>query len=425
MNSSVIEPDRFESYDAAFSSGPDDELSDTDRSELCDVSCGSDDEYVDVTDWSEAFDTKSLSGSDDTDAESGNECDNGENSETERKIRLQRYGSEEKNFFDENGYLYSINNNSNAAKNYYFRCKNDQKYHCKIRAISRDKNLNDTILRGQHTHSGQLSDVESMKFCYNLDKEIQKQPLEFAREIYLNTMNQMVNEIDVVNAPDRKELSSFIYRRKRKFVPKLPKTVDEFEEFICNKRFNQQFTQDKRKQDFYRGTWKSNKGGCNIAYISETVLKIVLLISSIVLRMDGTFKMLPRHIKFRQLFIVSVIYRDKSYPLAYILMQKRNCEAYDNVFSKLKELIPSHLVTEIMADYEAATRKEAIKHFPQARIIGCWFHYVQAINRVAKRFGLLKDDRFLDAVKQISALALLPHNYVKDGFDHIGKFIFI
>lgn len=365
---------------------------------------------------SESESTSGISGSDD-ECEPGNRDDSSKT--YQKRITLQRYGSEERNFFDQNGYLYSINNNSGTAKSYYFRCKNDQKYQCKVRAISKNKKLNDTILKGEHTHSGQLSDVERMKFCYNLDKEIKKKPLEFAREVYLNTMDDMVDEIDIVNVPDKKELSGFIYRRKRKFVPKLPKTVAEFDEIIRQEK-NELFTKDKRKKEFFRGTWKSSSG-CNIAYISETVLKIVLTMSLIVLRMDGTFKILPRHIKFRQLFIISVIYRDKSYPLAYILMENRSCASYDRVFSKLKELIPSDRVTEIMADYEAATRKEAKKHFPQARIVGCWFHYIQAVNRVAKRFGLLKDDKFSDAVKYISVLALLPHNYIQDGFDYIGK----
>lgn len=281
--------------------------------------------------------------------------------------------------------------------------------------------MDNTILKGEHTHSAHKA-VDKMKFCYKLDKAIEKNPLDFAREIYLNTMEEMIDEIDIDNVPDKKELSSFMYRRKLKFVPKLPKTVDDFEAMISNKKYEEKFTKDKRKQPFYRGIWKSPKGGSNIVFISETVLKMVLLLSSMVIRMDGTFKMLPRHIEFRQLFIISVIFRDQSYPLAYILMEKKNFEAYDDVFTMLKEFIPSHLITEIMADYESATRKAAKKHFPKARRVGCWFHYIQAINRVAKRFGLLsEDDKFADIVKYLSALALLPQNYISNGFNVIGK----
>lgn len=371
----------------------------------------------------ESFETASMSSSAsyaEPDGESESNCAVDVDDVPQRRIRLKQYGSQERNFYDEDGYLYSINNNDPGVKSYYFRCKNDQKFKCKARAISKNKDLNDTILKGKHSHSGQISAVDAMKFRYNLNEEIEKSPLEFGREVYLKTMDAMVNEIDVTNAPDKKELGSFIYRRKLKFVPKLPKTVTDFEDMVKNRKYRERFTKDRKKQPFYRGVWKSSEGGCNIAYISETVWKIVILLSSIVLRMDGTFKVLPRHIKFRQLFIISVIYREKSYPLAYILMEKRNFQAYDNVFTRLSEIIPSAIVSEVMADYEAATRKAVVKNYPKARLVGCWFHYVQAINRIAKRFGLLRDDKFSDPIKHISALALLPHNYISDGFDYIG-----
>lgn len=372
-----------------------------------------------------SFETASLSVSetDQKSDESGNESDAMEL--RKKRIILRTYGSEERNFYDDDGYLYSINNNAASTKNYYFRCKNDTRYNCNVRAISKNKDLQHTILKGKHSHSGQLSDVDKMKFRCQLHKEIQRRPLDFGREVYLNTMNDMVDEIDISNAPDKTELASFIYRRKMKFVPKLPKNVTDFEKMMSNKNYNETFSKDKRKQPFYRGTWKTEKGGSNIAFISEAILQIVLLMSSIAMRMDGTFKVLPRHMKFRQLFIISVIYREKSYPLAYILMEKRNFEAYDDVFTNLNGFIPSQRVSEIITDYEAATRKAAVKHYPEARLVGCWFHYVQAINRVAKRFGMWKDDKFSDAIKYISALALLPHNYVLNGFDHIGKTIFL
>lgn len=374
-----------------------------------------------------SFEIASLSGTESADGTEQSEVDSDGaagpvvNESSNRRIKLKQYGSDNRNFYDENGYIYSQSNNVASNKSLYLRCKNKEKFDCNVRAIAQNKDLNNTMLKGEHTHFGRRADVNQMKFCYKLDKNIRANPLEFGREVYLQTMEAMVDTINVDDCPDKKELSSFIYRRKRKFLPKLPKTVADFEEMLTDERYNQRFTKDKRKNTFYRGAWKSEKGGSNFAFISETILRIVLLMSSISIRMDGTFKMLPRHMNFRQLFIISVTYRDKSYPLAYILMEKKNFEAYDNVFSKLKEFIPGHLVTEIMSDYETATRKAAVKHFPKARIIGCWFHYVQAINRVAKRFGLWSDDKFSDSIKYISALALLPHNYIVNGFEHIGK----
>lgn len=113
-------------------------------------------------------------------------------------------------------------------------------------------------------------------------------------------------------------------------------------------------------------------------------------------------------------------YRDRSYPLAYILMKKRNFKSYDTIFSHIKSLITVN-ITEFMADYELATRKAVRKHFPNAILAGCYFHYCQAIRKAAKRHGLSIDARFAAAIKEISSLALLPNNFVVRGFKHIGK----
>lgn len=232
-----------------------------------------DDESGAILDDESGATTDDVSGetSDDTSGETSDDG-SGETSdyvsgETHGKqaIKLKRYGSKEKNFYDENGFLYSISNNSAAAKNYYLRCKNNRKYNCNAKAISFKKDLNNTILKGEHTHIGRQADVDKMKFCHKLGKAIRSDPLEFGREIYLKTMGKMTEDIDVDNIPDSRDLSSFIYRKKIKFVLKLPKTVTEFEEAIKDEKYKEKFTTDKKKQPFYRGIWKSEKGGRNIA----------------------------------------------------------------------------------------------------------------------------------------------------------------
>lgn len=53
-----------------------------------------------------------------------------------------------------------------------------------------------------------------------------------------------------------------------------------------------------------------------------------------------------------------------------------------------------------MADYEKAIRKVLKNHFPDARISGCWFHYVKNINKAAKKFGFSEDDEFKRPIQE-------------------------
>lgn len=230
-----------------------------------------------------------------------------------------------------------------------------------------------------------------------------------------------MNKIDTTFIPSLKKLEGFIYRRQRKYVPKLPATIEEFEEAVGDERYRDFFTKDQRNLPCYRGCWTSNKGERNLAFISETTLKVINTMNHISLFMDGTYKALPHHIAFRQLYVISVTYENQSYPLAYIFMEKKTFSSYDAIFQYLKFLMPSVEVAKIMTDYEAATRKALKKHYPNARIAGCFFHYVQAIVKCTKRFGLRKDDRFTDAIAKVCHLALLPNDFILEGFECIDK----
>lgn len=137
--------------------------------------------------------------------------------------------------------------------------------------------------------------------------------------------------------------------------------------------------------------------------------------------MDRTYKALPHHIPFRQLYVISVTYENQCYPLAYIFMEKKTFTSYDVIFRNLKLLMPSVEVVKLMTDYEAATRKALRKHYPNARLAGCFFHYVQAMVKSTKRFGLRNDDRFQEAVKKICYLALLSNEFILPGFTSIEE----
>lgn len=58
-------------------------------------------------------------------------------------------------------------------------------------------------------------------------------------------------------------------------------------------------------------------------------------------------------------------------------MERKDFHSYVKVFRELKKLIPSMNVINCMSDYESATRKAIKDQFPNSKISGCYFHYVQ------------------------------------------------
>lgn len=325
------------------------------------------------------------------------------------------------NYRDNKGYLYTKNNC--RATNLYLRCKNNIKHGCKARVTVRDYNFGQAAMTIKHNHPQDNIILEKSIFDKKLEENIENDPFETPRQLYLKTKKDLLNEIDTENIPPLKKREGFIYRRQKKYIPKLPLTIEQFEEYISNEKYRDYFTKDHRKLPYYRGVWTSGKGERNLVYISETILKLVNTMNNVAFFIDGTFKALPHHLSFRQLYVISIIYDNQCYPLAYIFMEKKTFTSYDTVFANLKWLMPSVEVTKVMSDYEAATRKAIKKHYPNARVSGCFFHYVQAIIKSTKRFGLKSDDRFKDAIKKLCALALLPNDFVLKGFQSIDESI--
>lgn len=133
------------------------------------------------------------------------------------------------------------------------------------------------------------------------------------------------------------------------------------------------YTLDGRNQQFYRGIWSTKSGKKMIAYISQTPLDILQELQSIELLMDGTFKILPKHMQFSQLYIISFMYGGRAYPFAFVFMEDRKIESYDCLFVNLFALCKPNTslkVMKIMTDYEKAVRNSARKFFKRARIAG-------------------------------------------------------
>lgn len=313
------------------------------------------------------------------------------------------------NYRDEKNFMYS-RNNVGPSQAVYLRCMNNVKYQCPARVILK---VDSAVLTIRHSHDADRKHVDKARFFNKLCENIKFDPFEKPGKIYLTAKRQMLelteDPIDEGSIPSAKQVRSYIDSRIKEQIPRLPKTVEEFDNFVAQDKYGKRFAIDCGQLAFYRGVWESVKGEKSVAFVSETVLKFVNTQNNVALFMDGTFRALPYHIKFGQLYVINYIYKNHCYPLAYVLMKKCIFTAYDTIFSNIKLLMPSVVVAKLMTDYEAAARKALRISFPDARLAGCFFHYAQAIYKYAHKCNLLDDAKFKLAVRKVSVLALLPN----------------
>lgn len=209
------------------------------------------------------------------------------------------------------------------------------------------------------------------------------------REKSTKAKNELKGKVERKNIPMISSFFSLMHRSQKKKVPLLPKNIALFESLIAEAKNHKRYAFDDAGELFYLGVWEG-KTGKNVAFVSDGTLQRVSKETDVTLLMDGTFRAIPRHLKFRQLYIINVIIKGRCFPLAYILMERKDYDSYMTVLSELKKLLPSMNVVQCMSDYECATRKAILQQFPGVRLSGCYFHYVQAIVKDCKQFGLVK-----------------------------------
>jgi hypothetical protein len=97
---------------------------------------------------------------------------------------------------------------------------------------------------------------------------------------------------------------------------------------------------------------------------------------------DATYRCVP--VQFYQLVIVMLYdpISDLYLPVWYILTTGKTAQVYDHVFNNLfiaskRKLDPAHIV----CDFEFAMIKSVQAEFPDSHIVGCLFHFKQALRR--------------------------------------------
>ena len=137
---------------------------------------------------------------------------------------------------------------------------------------------------------------------------------------------------------------------------------------------------------------------------------------------DGTFYACPK--PFRQVYTFMCMIREKTYPIAYALMESTNKQSYDTVFGALKQHISERAT--IILDFEAAPIISVKNILLNFKITGCYFHFTQCIWRQIQRMGkqvmYRTNVKFQTEVKMVCALAFVPSNRMEYEFANLTNY---
>lgn len=153
-----------------------------------------------------------------------------------------------------------------------------------------------------------------------------------------------------------------------------------------------------------------DSGGDERMLIFSTHRNLELLVKCREWAGDGTFKCVP--IIYQQLYTIHAWFEERLIPLVYILTPFKTEEGYNNLFNVLKQCETRLNPISISIDFEMGMIKAFQKNFPNAKIVGCFFHYGQCLWRRVQASGSQKmyndDLGFAKCIKKLIALAFVP-----------------
>jgi len=125
---------------------------------------------------------------------------------------------------------------------------------------------------------------------------------------------------------------------------------------------------------------------------------------------DGTFKCVPT--PFAQLYVICAQVGETSLlPVCFCLTPNQEQTTYETIFFLLKELCDSE-PRQIILDFELASHNAVNHIYPSCLIIGCLFHFKQAILRQVRKKGLQEsythDEQFKGILNKMFALVYVP-----------------
>ena len=225
-----------------------------------------------------------------------------------------------------------------------------------------------------HNHPCKFEHIERNALRERMVQDIIDEPTKGLHEVYENIIE---NSGNIENVPTYASLKSTIYRARQSAMPPIP---------------------DRACDILFEGDWAQTKSGkmfvlhqSNSMVIFATRFFCENLTSSEVIICDGTFRTAPR--PFLQLYVIFGVFDGRKIPLVWSFLENKTSSTYVTMFNVIKErcssLGVSFVPNKILSDYESGFLKACELSFPEAKKMGCYFHYTQSLyKRILSFFRL-------------------------------------
>ena len=217
-----------------------------------------------------------------------------------------------------------------------------------------------------HLHSAEPGVATTIKTRKKINQQSLANMLHSAYEITDQVLAEDVTKEPTPGLPSKAQLAQNANCHCQCLHPKDPTTID----------FDLQ--EDAIPQGFFHENIKTRKSH-HLLFANDKMIDILSQAKHWFI--DGTFKIVRQ--PFTQLLSVHAFIKCddslKQIPLMFVVMSGKHKKDYKCVLRAINNLLPSCAVRKITIDFEAAIWSAILSVFPKVSILGCYFHWTQAV----------------------------------------------
>lgn len=309
---------------------------------------------------------------------------------------------------------YKYTKNSQYKDSTYYRCSHSRQG-CGVRLT---KNGEKVTIRGEHTceKTTQYQPVSDpnvvTQFIDNLATTTRLNPIQ----IYEKTLKEFTKRTrkKIIQIPTKKQITDRVRELRE-----LRETAKQNELSIV---LTPELSETEDKKPFLQCFWKGRiqaQMESTIIWARAECLDILRQNGPVFI--DATFKVAPRG--FVQCFIIMAFDRVTNVfvpcPCAYSLMTSKTEYMYSRILHEIIVLLDYAWSPSIVViDFEKALVNAAMYEFEKKHIVGCFFHFKQALSKRMRSIKLPRVETKI-ALKLINNLVLIKRKHIKDAIEKI------
>ncbi|XP_069058743.1 uncharacterized protein [Pleurodeles waltl] len=289
----------------------------------------------------------------------------------------------------------------------HWRCVQYYSSHCTGRAVT----LENTVVRTtEHNHSASAMEIEVRENVQQIKLLAHSSSESLLREVVQNipahvassmpsipNLRRMIQREKLASNPHRVAPQTYV---DINIPPKLTVTFSN-EPFLMYDNENPQ----KR------------------ILIFSTKHNLVILESSPVWMMDGTFKSTPH--PFTHIYTIHANKSNTTIPLVYALLPDKDSSTYTEFLTVIKEKTMNKSPRKVILDFELTMINTITTLFPDTQIQGCFFHFSQACWSKIQNSSLVEEylssSKLQFELRKLTALCFVPPDRIDEFYTAITE----